>query len=353
MKKWLLVFGFCATLFSLELEPPTFQILKQNPIHHAKRGVALLLVKSKFPKTKKPMYDLLDQSVDERDFYYTQGSGFLISEEGYIGTCEHVVDEAEEISVVFHYPTLQVFPAKVIGSDKRCDFALIKIEPEQATLPKPLRFVKQNSTFVGDTVFAIGNPRSKRHALTVTQGVVSHTKRIHSYNDTFAEYIQFDASVIGGNSGCPVVNNKGDVVAITSHGHGQPFAQSALNFGVPSETAKNLVVKFLKKNADEKVYIGLKLCKREKKVFDYFTFHESDGAVVDSVAENSPASVAGVQKGDRITHLNEEIIPNAASFHHHVLLRVPGDTIKLRVHRDGGEIQLKVTLKKFPEETKS
>ena len=231
------------------------------------------------------------------------GSGFIISQDGYILTNAHVVEGAEEIIVKL--TDKREFKAKVIGSDRRTDIALIKIEA--ANLPA-VRFGDPNRLKVGEWVLAIGAPFGFEN--TVTAGIVSAKGRSLP-QENYVPFIQTDVAVNPGNSGGPLFNMRGEVVGINSQIYSRTGGFMGLSFAIPIDVANDIAQQLRTTGKVSRGRIGVVIQPVTKELADGFGLPKPQGALVNSVEKGGPADKAGIEAGDVILRFDGK--PVAAS----------------------------------------
>jgi len=218
------------------------------------------------------------------------GSGVIASPDGRIITNHHVLDDAEKVTV--SVPGLKKrYPARVVGTDPQTDIALLRIQPDAPLAAAPLGSAKPLR--VGQWVLAIGNPYGLDG--TVSLGIVSAKGRNLEIPDLLNDFIQTDAMIDRGSSGGPLVDLEGRVVGINSRGQGR-----GIGFTIPIDTALQ-VVEQLERGGIERGWLGLTLQPLDRELADYLAIPDASGAIVNSVAEGSPAARAGLQPGDVVT----------------------------------------------------
>ena len=269
-----------------------------------------------------------------------QGSGFIISADGYILTNNHVVENADEVKVKLTDD--RELQATVVGTDDRTDVALIKVESDD-----PLPFVKlgvSSDLRVGDWVVAIGNPFGLSH--TVTAGIVSAKGRIIGAGP-YDDFIQTDASINLGNSGGPLFDTSGEVVgintAIVAAGHGIAFA-------VPIDMVTGMLDELKSTGRVARGWIGVALQPLDEDLAAALGADATTGAIVGEVYPDTPGAKAGLQRGDVVVAVDGVAVEDTDSLVRTVGNHKPGDTLKLSVIRDGKNKSIKVTLSERPSE---
>ena len=266
------------------------------------------------------------------------GSGFLVSEDGYIVTNNHVVAEADVIHVTLDERNGkgQHFKATLIGSDEETDLALLKVESKK---PLPyLVFGNSDDLKVGEWLLAIGNPFGLDH--TVTAGILSAKGR-NIRSGPFDNFLQTDASINPGNSGGPLLNMEGQVVgintAIIASGQG-------IGFAIPSNMAAKIIDQIKNGKKISRGWIGVTIQDVDENSAKALGLKEPAGALVGSVMENEPAAKAGVQDGDVIIAVDKKNIDDSAALLRAIADKAPGSTAVLTVWRDGKTQEITVTL---------
>jgi len=218
------------------------------------------------------------------------GSGVIASSDGRIITNHHVLDDAEKVTVTV--PGLKKrYPAQVVGTDPQTDIALLRIQPDSPLAAAPLGSAKP--VRVGQWVLAIGNPYGLDG--TVSLGIVSAKGRNLEIPDLLNDFIQTDAMIDRGSSGGPLVDLEGRVIGINSRGQGR-----GIGFTIPIDTALQVVTQ-LERGGIERGWLGLTLQPLDRELADYLAIPDATGAIVNSVAEGSPAARAGLRAGDVVT----------------------------------------------------
>ncbi len=273
---------------------------------------------------------------DEREYEYEEednmkkretggGSGFIISEDGYILTNNHVIEDADEIKVTLDDDTEYI--AEVVGTDPETDIALVKISAGD-NLPVAL-LGDSDALHVGEWVIAIGNPLALSH--TVTVGVVSALGRKKLSGSAFENYIQTDAAINFGNSGGPLVNVSGKVIGINTliSRYGQN-----IGFAIPVNEVKRILNQ-LKKGKVSRGYLGIQISEITDDLQEAFNLESKKGVLVQNVYDDMPAANAGIEKGDVIISVNGEDIESNDHLIRVVSSFMPGETIKLKIIRNG------------------
>lgn len=270
------------------------------------------------------------------------GSGLIVSADGLVVTNQHVVERAEkvEVSVPGHR---RRFPARILGTDKQTDIALLRIEPE-APLPAAT-FGDMASVRVGQWVLAIGNPYDLDG--TVSLGIVSAKGRNLEIPDLLNEFIQTDAMIDRGSSGGPLVDLEGRVIGINSRGQGR-----GIGFTIPIDTVM-AVIGQIQRGGVERGWLGVSIQPLSRDLAAYFGFPDATGVVVNGVSAGSPAAKAGLAAGDVITALDGVAVEaeredDLGRFQRRVAERAPGAETTLTLLRAGRTRQVRVRLAEQP-----
>ena len=272
------------------------------------------------------------------------GTGFIISQDGFILTNNHVVADALKIEVsLFDDPDMN-YEAKVIGRDELTDSALIQlVDKPNRTLPVA-QFGDSSQIEAGDWVVAIGNPFGYEH--TVTVGVISATQRPYQVTDgRTSEMLQTDAAINPGNSGGPLLNIRGEVIgmntAIISDGRSE--GNIGIGFAVPSNTVRDLLPQ-LRRGKVTRGRIGVTVSELPVEGYEDFGLRSRAGAVVNSVMPGGAAAEAGVEPGDVIIEYNGRAVRRSGDLVQMVVATAPGTSVPLRVMRNGKEATLTITI---------
>ncbi len=265
------------------------------------------------------------------------GSGFIISEDGYILTNYHVIEDADRVQVQLENENRQ-FRAKVVGTDRLTDLALLKIDVDRRLPTIPLG--DSNRVRVGEWVVAIGNPLLWDH--TVTVGVISAVgRRLPGNRDSSMDnFLQTDAAINFGNSGGPLLNLYGEAIgintAISRVGQG-------IGFTIPINMAKQIVDQLKENGRVARGFLGIEIrdiAAMDAEDREYFRLGDQRGAFVNNVTRGLPGAVAGMQKGDAVVEVDGKPIDSSQELINEITRRTPGDNARLTIIRDGKRIQL-------------
>ncbi|RIL00107.1 MAG: hypothetical protein DCC71_19145 [Proteobacteria bacterium] len=270
------------------------------------------------------------------------GSGVVVSADGRVLTNHHVVEKAEKVSV--SVPGVKgKLPARIVGTDKQTDLALLRVESAKPLAPATLG--SSADLEVGQWVLAVGNPYGLDG--TVSLGIVSAKGRNLGIPDLLNDFIQTDAMIDRGSSGGPLVDLEGRVVGINSRGQGR-----GIGFTIPVDTALD-VMKQLDGGGVERGWLGIGIQPFDRELAAYFGVPTQTGVVVSSVAPRSPAAKAGLRPGDVVvefagTPIEAESEEDLGAFQRQVARIAPGQSAKLALLRGGSRKKVKVTLAEAP-----
>jgi serine protease Do len=262
-----------------------------------------------------------------------QGSGFIISKDGYILTNNHVVGDADKITVRMHDG--RDFEAKRIGTDPKSEVAVIRIEGNDLPF---LPMGDSTAMEIGEWVMAIGNPFGL--AETVTTGVVSAKGRSGMGIADYESFIQTDAAINPGNSGGPLLNIKGEAIGINTAIFSRSGGSMGIGFAVPINMARDIKDQLVKTGKVTRGYLGIYIQDLNQELAESFGLKSAEGILVSDVNADSPAEKAGVKQGDVILELNGRKVSNVGEFRNTVASNPPGTELKLLVSRDGKKIEL-------------
>jgi len=270
------------------------------------------------------------------------GTGFVLSDDGYICTNHHVVSGVDKITVKIN---AREYPAKIIGSDEKTDIALLKISPAEKL--KPVYLGNSDEVRVGDWAIAIGNPFGLDKTFTV--GVISATGRRDVDMMGGSQYhIQTDASINPGNSGGPLININGEVIGINRMIYSNSGGSLGIGFAIPMNTARSILEQLKTHKKIKRGYIGVQIVPLTEEYAGQLGLKTAEGALIGGLEENGPAARAGVRVGDVIVKINDTAIKD-----YNTLVDIVGKapiakTLKATVWREGKEINLFITVGERP-----
>ena len=268
------------------------------------------------------------------------GSGLVMDARGIILTNEHVVERAEKVSVLVPGRAGR-YRAEVLGTDKLTDLAVLQVELRPGDEPLPVADLgDSDAVLVGEWVIAIGNPYGLEG--TVSLGIVSAKGRDLRAENLLNDFIQTDAMIDRGSSGGPLVNLNAEVIGINSRGQGR-----GIGFTIPINTAKRVASELLGDGEIARGYLGLSIQPFSRELAEYWHLEGVEGVIVSGVTGTSPASEAGIEVGDIVTHYNEKNVSaekdeDIGSFQRQVARTEIGTEVPLGLLRDGKPIHLAV-----------
>jgi len=269
------------------------------------------------------------------------GSGFIISEDGYIITNNHMVANAEKVTI--ELVDGRTMEARVVGTDVESDVAVVKIQAEGLA---PMTFGDSESLRIGEWVLAIGNPLGLSH--TVTVGIVSAKGRSGFNVATYENFIQTDAAINMGNSGGPLINLDGQAVGINTFILGPGAGNVGIGFAIPINIVKDVADQLIRTGTVERGYLGMIPQDLTPELAEAFRLPESRGAVLAQVEPNSPAARAGLERGDVVLGFGGVKVDSASSFRDLVARHKPGEQVELVILHSGERKTVAAVLGKRP-----
>ncbi|RLK50309.1 serine protease Do [Alkalispirillum mobile] len=270
------------------------------------------------------------------------GSGFIISDDGYVLTNHHVIDGADEVTV--RLSDRSEYIAEVVGSDERSDVAVLKIDAED--LPT-VRIGETGDLKVGEWVLAIGSPFGFEHS--VTAGIVSAKGR-NLPSGNYVPYIQTDVAINPGNSGGPLFNLDGEVVGINSQIYSRTGGFMGVSFSIPIELAMDVATQLKETGRVARGWLGVVIQDVTRDLAESFEMDRPRGALVAQVLSDSPALEADLKPGDIIVEFDGEPVETSGSLPPMVGATPVGSEIRVKVLREGDEHTVDVTIGELPEE---
>lgn len=362
------LFLFSSSAFALEPNPANEVLLKQisrgfsNVAKQASPAVVYIESQGHVEQDKKATrkgpyenpFDYFDDDFFNRFFGFNfeqkqpsknsavvRGSGFLVSQDGYIVTNNHVVEKAGKVSVTLNNG--KKVTATVIGADPKSDLAVIKIDGNGYPT---LAFGDSEKLEVGDWAIAIGNPFGLQTSVTV--GVVSAKGRNQLHIADFEDFIQTDAAINPGNSGGPLLNVEGDVIGVNTAIVSGSGGYMGIGFAIPSHMAKLIVDQLIKEGQVTRSFLGVTVQEVDGNLGSFYHMKNNQGALVTDVVKGSPADQGGLKQEDIILTYNGIPVENLSVFRNYVSLLTPQSKLKLKVLRDGKEIDINITIAKEP-----
>lgn len=275
------------------------------------------------------------------------GSGIIIDNQGHILTNYHVVDHARRLKVTLNDG--KTFNAKVIGTDKLTDLAVLQIENHDNNtvfdfIPS-IEFGNSDILRVGQIVIAIGNPFGLTGGPTVTTGIISSLNRNIEFEEGILELVQTDAAINPGNSGGPLVNTNGEVIAINTAKI--PYAHG-IGFAVPVNTAKTILQELIQYGKVNRPWLGVSTINITNRIARYYRLPTNEGALVVKVEEYSPAADAGIRPGDIIEEVDERRIEEITDLSSRIKKKRAKENTLLSLNRYGRRFNISVTLENQP-----
>ncbi|MCO6048655.1 DegQ family serine endoprotease [Mesorhizobium sp. RP14(2022)] len=271
----------------------------------------------------------------------SQGSGFFISEDGYIVTNNHVVDGGTTFTVVTNKG--DELTAKLIGTDPRTDLALLKVEAKEKFTY--VDFADDSKVRVGDWVMAVGNPFGLGG--TVTAGIVSARGRDIGAGP-YDDFLQIDAAVNRGNSGGPAFNLNGEVVGVNTAIFSPSGGNVGIAFAIPASTVKEVISDLRQNGSVQRGWLGVQIQPVDKDIADSLGLADAKGALVNEPQEGSPALKAGIKTGDVITKVDGKDVSGPRDLAKQIAAISPDKPVDLTIWRDGKEQVVKVDLGTMP-----
>ena len=273
------------------------------------------------------------------------GSGFVISEDGYILTNHHVVAGADE--VIVRFSNREEYVANIVGSDEASGIALLKIDAEGLPV---LKFGDSDILKVGEWVLAIGSPFGFDHS--VTAGIVSAKGRSLP-TDNYVPFIQTDVAINPGNSGGPLFNLDGEVIGINSQIYSRTGGFMGLSFAIPIESAVDVATQIRETGSVSRGWLGVLIQEVTRELAESFGMENPQGALVAKVLDNSPAAEAGLQVGDVIVEFNGKPVMRSSSLPPLVGRSAVGKDAEVTIIRDRSREQIKVRIAELPTMTQA
>lgn len=265
------------------------------------------------------------------------GTGFILSEEGYVITNHHVVKDADEVTVTLWDESSHL--ASVVGVDPKTDLAVLHIDADGLV---PVRLGDNDDLRVGSWVAAVGNPFGL--SSTMTAGIVSAVGRSRVGLADYEDFIQTDAAINPGNSGGPLVNLAGEVVGINTAIFSKSGGYMGIGFAIPINMAKSIVDSLIEDGFVERGFLGVVIQNLDQDLAESFEFEGTDGALVSDVPEDSPAAKAGLAPGDIIVRVGDKHIEDIDTLRLHIADTAPGTIVPIEIVRKGKRKELDVEI---------
>ena len=270
------------------------------------------------------------------------GSGFVVSEYGYIVTNNHVVSNADEIFVKFSDG--REYKTKLIGTSPEVDIAVLKIESNEKF--KPLEFSDSDKVEIGQWSIAFGNPMGLNDCMTV--GVVSASGRSSLGIEEIENFIQTDAAINQGNSGGPLIDINGKVIGVNTAILSTSGGSVGLGFAIPSNLVSVVKDSIISTGKFEKPYIGVYLNNLDSEKIKALNIKSTNGVLIAKVIENGPAAKAGMQANDVVVAVNGKSVNSAGAFIGELAAKKIGETVELSIIRNSQTLKIRVPLEEVP-----
>jgi serine protease Do len=275
-----------------------------------------------------------------------QGSGVIVSPDGYVLTNNHVIDGAREVTVTL--PDKREFQGKIVGTDPKTDLAVVKIDGEN--LPS-VAWGDASKLQVGEYVLAVGNPFGLNS--TVTLGIVSALGRGRMGITQYEDFIQTDAAINPGNSGGALVNTKGELVGINTAIFSQSGGYQGVGFAVPTSMGKPIYESLIKTGKVVRGFLGIGIQDLNHDLAKSFGIKDAKGALVSDVREDGPAEQGGLKQGDVIISYQGSPVEDAVALQRMVTRTPVGSKVTVKIMRDGREKELTITIGEQPDTIKT
>ncbi|MBL7114177.1 MAG: DegQ family serine endoprotease [Kiritimatiellae bacterium] len=272
-----------------------------------------------------------------------QGSGFLISKDGDILTNNHVVGDADRITVTLHDG--RKFQAEKVGSDAKSEVAVIRIKGDDFPF---LTLGDSDVLEIGEWVIAVGNPFGLTE--TVTAGIVSAKGRSNIGIADYENFIQTDAAINPGNSGGPLLNIRGEVIGVNTAIYSQSGGYMGIGFAIPINMARSIKDQLLTNGKVVRGYLGVYIQTVDKDMASSFGLDAAEGILISQVMEDSAAEKSGLKEGDIITHVDGKKVKETGTFRNSIAALSPGTEVKLTLFRDRKKKTIKAVTGELPGE---
>lgn len=336
---------------SIVQQPSKLQAVNYTPTNAPDFTTAADIALNTVVHVKNVSYRQVNDPIMEFIFGYSAGkqqtqvgtgSGVIISEDGYIVTNNHVINQASEIEITLN--NKKAYKAKLIGSDSQMDIALLKIDAEEK-LPYSI-FGDSDNIKVGEWVLAIGNPYNLNS--TVTAGIVSAKARnVGQSSNNIQSFIQTDAAVNPGNSGGALVNTRGELIGINTMISSSTGSYVGYSFAVPSNITRKIIEDLMEYGNVQRGVLGVRGGELNQTISEELGVNRTQGFYVSEITKNSGAEKAGLKKGDIIFRIDNQTINSFAELTGYISTKRPKDVVDVFVIRNSKELKIPVTLTKM------
>ena len=324
--------------FNNNIKDSVHSIVNISAKRHVNEGMENLpLQMFNDPFFKRFFGDQFGNQLKQNRVQRSLGSGVIVSKDGYIVTNNHVIENAEEITITIGDDTTE-YNAKLIGRDADSDIAVVKIE--SAITLKPIKLADSNSLLVGDVIFAIGNPFGI--GSTVTQGIISALNKNKVGINRYENYIQTDASINPGNSGGALVDSRGALIGINTAIISKGGGNNGIGFAIPVAMVKDVVEKLVADGKVTRGYLGVSIADLDNELSK--VYKRKEGALVLDISAETPAAKGGLKRGDLIYAINGKNIKDKTTLQNTIASFKPDEKVKIQAERDGKDIDLTIIL---------
>lgn len=324
--------------FTALIEETSPAVVKINTVQKTRKSAGSQIPPGQIPEIFRELFQQRERQQAPRPAF-SMGSGFVISDDGYILTNHHVVDGADEI--VVRFSDRREFTAEIVGKDRRSDLALLKIE---ATGLPVLKFAEPDKLKVGAWVLAIGSPFGLDYSASV--GIVSAIGRSipTDKGENYVPFIQTDVAINPGNSGGPLFNLNGEVVGINSQIYSRSGGSIGLSFAIPASVATGVVEQLKENGVVQRGWLGVVIQDVDRDLARSLDLDKPQGALINAVEPDSPADKGGIKAGDVIVRFNQQIIVDSGDLPHVVGMLAPGKKAPVMLYRKGKLKKLSVEI---------
>lgn len=330
----LLVFNALAAVAQLPdftelVEKTSPAVVKINTVQKARKSGLSQIPQDQIPDIFRDLFQQRERRQAERPVM-AMGSGFVISDDGYILTNHHVVDGADEI--VVRFADRREFNARIVGKDRRSDLALLKVDANN--LPT-LKLAQPDQLKVGEWVLAIGSPFGLDYSASV--GIVSAIGRSipTEKGENYVPFIQTDVAINPGNSGGPLFNLNGEVVGINSQIYSRSGGSIGLSFAIPASVAQGVIDQLKESGEVQRGWLGVVIQDVDKDLAKSLDLDKPQGALINAVEPDSPADKGGIKPGDVIVRFDKQPIIESGDLPHVVGMLQPGKKAQVELYRQG------------------